>query len=230
MGKIHIIAHSDRPFRDRIEAGGLLASELKRYSGNDTVILGIPRGGVIIASEVARSLGSELDIVLSRKLGAPGDPELAIGAVSEDGKLFLHDMVMTQGLAESPYIKEEKAHQIAEIARRVAIYRRARPKAILKGKTVIVVDDGLATGATMQAALWMARHEGAKKLISAVPVAPADTVEKISNDADELIVLRVPQFFGAVGQFYEIFDQTSDGEVLKILEDAYKRRRLYNDK
>lgn len=225
MGKIRIIAHSDEPFRDRIEAGLLLANELKRYSGEDTIILGIPRGGVIIAYEVARKLGSELDIVLSRKLGAPGNPELAVGAVSEDGKLFLHDMVMMQGLAGSPYIEEEKAHQMAEISRRVAVYRKARPKALLKGKTVIVTDDGLATGATMQAALWMARHEGPKRLISAVPVAPADTVEKLSNDADEMVVLRVPQFFGAVGQFYEIFDQTSDGEVLKILEDEYKRMK-----
>jgi putative phosphoribosyl transferase len=223
MGKIHIVEQSDEPFKDRIEAGRLLADELKKYRGPDTIILGIPRGGVIIANEVARALDAGLDIVLSRKLGAPGNPELAVGAISEDGKLFLNDLIMIEGSSDSPYIKHEKEHQMQEIARRVEVFRKARPKAILKGKTVIVTDDGLATGATMQAALWMARHEGPKKLISAVPVAPADTIEKISADADELIVLRVPQFFGAVGQFYRYFDQTGDDEVLKILQDAYRR-------
>lgn len=223
MGNIKILAHSDELFRDRIEAGRLLAGALERYNGKDTVILGIPRGGVVIAGEIAAKLGAELDIVLSRKLGAPGNPELALGAVSEDGKLFLHEMVKAQGFADSPYIKEEKARQMEEIKRRIAIFRKARPKTALKGKTVIVTDDGLATGATMQAALWMARHEGPKELISAVPVAPEDTIERLAPDADEMLILRVPRYFAAVGQFYEYFDQTGDDEVLRILKEEAGR-------
>lgn len=223
MGKAYILSNSGEPFKDRLQAGGLLARELMKYKAEDTVVLGIPRGGVVIASEIAGRIGAKLDIVLSRKLGAPGNPELAIGAVSEDGRLFLHETIPPEEAEKNKYIKMEKEHQMREIARRISIYRKIRPKEALAGKTVIVTDDGLATGATMQAALWTARHEEPAKLIAAVPVAPEDTVSRIAEDADELIVLRVPPFFAAVGQFYSQFYQVEDDEVLEILKEKYER-------
>jgi len=224
MGKIRIFSRDSEPFTGRVEAGGMLSRELKNYHGKDAVVLGIPRGGVVIGRELARELEAELDIVLSRKLGAPGNPELAIGAVSEDGRLFLHERLLTRGFAEGPYIEEEKARQLAEIARRIDMYRKVRPKARLKNRIVIVTDDGLATGATMQAALWAARQERPRKLIAAVPVAPEDTVARLKDDADEIIVLRTPEFFAAVGQFYRQFDQIDDEEVLHILKEEYNNR------
>ncbi len=218
MEKIHIISNSSQPFKDRIEAGRLLAQELKKYGEQDIVVLGIPRGGMVVADELARALEADLDIVLSRKLGAPGNPELAIGAVAEGGKLFLHE-VLSGRFSDNDYIKKEKAHQLAEIQRRIEHYRVIRPKVKLTGKTVVVTDDGLATGATMQAALWAIRQERPKKLIVAVPVAPEDTVRKLADDADEILVLRTPMFFAAVGQFYTHFGQTDDEEVLSILKN-----------
>lgn len=219
MGKLRVISHADEPFADRDEAASLLADELEKYRGEGTVILGIPRGGIVIARRMAQRLDAGLDIVLSRKLGAPGNPELAVGAVSEDGNLFLrYDMAADEVAAESRYIQDEKARQVSEIKRRIDLYRKVHPKTPLKGKTVVVTDDGLATGATMQAALWSARQEAPKKLIAAVPVAPADTARRISEDADELVVLRVPAFFAAVGQFYTRFNQVEDEEVLEILK------------
>ncbi len=224
MGRLRIISQSGEPFIDRAEAGGLLADELKKYRGGGTVVLGIPRGGIVIARRIADKIGASLDIVLSRKLGAPGNPELAIGAVSEDGKLFLrYDMISDEEARESRYMQDEKARQVSEIKRRIALYRKIHPKISLKGRMVIVTDDGLATGATMQAALWSAKQEAPKKLVAAVPVAPRDTAERLSRDADEMIVLRVPDTFAAVGQFYARFDQVEDEEVLKILKEDHER-------
>ena len=220
MSKVRILSDSGEQFKDRIEAGKLLADELKEYKGKDAVVLGIPRGGIIIASGIAGLIDGELDIVLSRKLKAPDNPELAIGAIAEGGKLFLHEM-LSEGFADSKYIEKEKAHQLAEIGRRIKLYRAIRAKAALKGRIVIITDDGLATGATMQAALWSAAQEGPKRLIAAVPVAPEDTIERIAPDADELICLRSPEFFAAVGQFYRHFDQVEDEEVLAILKKNY---------
>ncbi len=225
MGKTRIISHSAEQFSGRVEAGGLLSRELKKYRGKGAVVLGIPRGGVVVAREISRDIEAELDIVLSRKIGAPGNPELAIGAVSEDGKLFLREDMRGADMEESPYVRQEKARQVAEISRRIEMYRMVRPKAALKDRVVIVTDDGLATGATMQAALWSARQERPKRLIAAVPVAPEETVGLIAMDADELIVVRVPQFFAAVGQFYRQFDQVSDEEVLAILKEEYVKDR-----
>ena len=224
MEKLRVISHSDEQFSDRSEAGALLARELEKYRGKDAVVLGIPRGGIVVAKEIAHKLDADLDIVLSRKLGAPGNPELALGAVSEDGKLFLRDPEMYGEVGESSYIKQEQAREVEEIKRRAGVYRKARPKVHLAGRQVIIVDDGLATGATMQAALWAARQEKPERLIVAVPVAPEDTAGKIEKDADEILVLRIPPFFAAVGQFYAHFDQTDDSEVLAILKEEYKRR------
>lgn len=223
MGRCRVISYDDTPFRDRNEAGRLLSRELQAYSGPDTVVLGIPRGGVVMAQILANAIGARMDIVLSRKLGAPGNPELAIGAVGEDGRVFLNREIASWTAADDDYILEEKRRQFEEIARRIARYRAVRPKASLEGRRVIVTDDGVATGATMQAALWAARRESPKLLVAALPVGPKDTIERLARDADELVCLRVPHFFQAVGQFYDRFDQIDDDEVLRILEEEARR-------
>jgi putative phosphoribosyl transferase len=173
-----------------VEAGQLLAQELAEYRGRQTVVLGIPRGGVVIAREVARALEAEVDTVLSRKLGAPGNPELAIGAIAEDGKVFLHEQLLSQLGVTPEYLKQEKARQMAELKRRIALYRQARSNVPLEGRVVIVTDDGVATGATMQAALWTSNREGPDRLIAALPVGPADTVTRLAQETAELICLR----------------------------------------
>ena len=222
MGKLQIVSHSDESFKDRKEAGGLLAAVLKGLVGKDVVALGIPRGGMVIANEISILLNSELDIVLSRKLGAPGNPELAIGSVGEDGRLFLNEGLAFQVGADEAYIETEKARQLTEIKNRVKLFRQFKAKVPLKGKTVIVTDDGVATGATMQAALLISRREDPKKLIAAIPVGAEESVELLASYADEVIVLRVPGCLGAIGQFYKDFEQTRDEEVLEILKSSVK--------
>ncbi|HQG31996.1 MAG TPA: phosphoribosyltransferase family protein [Deltaproteobacteria bacterium] len=226
MGILRIISRSPEPFTDREEAGLLLGKELTAYSGRNTVVLGIPRGGVVVAWRAACILGSEMDVVLSRKLGAPGNPEFAIGAISEDGKLFLGEAIrerMGDYQDLLGYVEREREKQYAEIAKRIARYRDVRPKVPLKGKVVIVTDDGIATGATMQASLWSARREEPEKLIAAAPVASLDAMERIADDADEAIALKVPPYFQAVGQFYTSFGQTTDEEVISILRESVER-------
>ncbi len=177
MTILRILSHSDKPFRDREEAGKLLANELSQYRGQKAVVLGIPRGGVVVAREIAGALDAELDIVLARKLRTPGNEELAMGSVAEDGKLFLNEEVVQQlGVGEA-YIQKEKARQLAEIKRRTELIRRVRPRIPLNGRIVIVADDGVATGATTQAALWAVRLEQPEKLIAAVPVGPENTIK-----------------------------------------------------
>ena len=164
--------------------------------------------------------------MLSRKLGAPGNPEFAIGAISEDGKLFLGEAIrerMGDYQDLLGYVEREREKQYAEIAKRIARYRDVRPKVPLKGKVVIVTDDGIATGATMQASLWSARREEPEKLIAAAPVASLDAMERIADDADEAIALKVPPYFQAVGQFYTSFGQTTDEEVISILRESVER-------
>jgi predicted phosphoribosyltransferase len=218
VGSVRILSHSPAPFADRHEAGRLLAVELEGRRSSRPVVLGIPRGGVVIAAEIAEHLGAELDIVLSRKIGAPGNPELAIGAIAEDGRLFLDEQISARLGVSREYVAREQARQLEEIARRVALFRAVRPKVPLRGRVVIVADDGLATGATMQAALWAARRDHPGSTIAAVPVGAPDTVERIAASADELVCLRAPEDFGAVGRFYRRFDQVEDEEVLAILE------------
>jgi len=198
---------------------------LKYLSGKDVVVLGIPRGGVIVAAEVARLLAAKLDIVLSRKIGAPNNPELAIGSVGENGELFLNDGLVSRVGADDGYIESEKIRQLAEIKNRVKKCRQIKTKVPLKGQTVIVIDDGIATGATMQAALLAARREKAKKVIAAVPVAAKESVTLLAGYADELVVLRVPAFLGSISQFYENFAQTSEEEVLSELKEAAENEK-----
>ncbi|MCJ7778537.1 MAG: hypothetical protein MUP16_09515 [Sedimentisphaerales bacterium] len=224
MGGLRIISESGKPFSGRIEAGLSLAQQLKDYHGQNTVVLGIPRGGVIIAQQIAVELEANLDIVLAHKLGAPGNPELAIGAVCENGKLFIDDRLISYVDTDKGYIKKERELQLQEIARRVKLYRGVLAKISLEARIVIVTDDGIATGATMQAALWAVRQEKAEKIIAAIPVGPQDSLEKLSGDADETICLQSPPYFAALSQFYLQFPQVEDEELLEILAAESERR------
>jgi len=224
-GRLRILSHSDLMFRDREEAGRLLAAGLGEYRGQNAVVCGIPRGGMVVAREVAGELGAELDIVLAHKLRTPGHEELAMGSVAEDGRVFLHQEVVGRFGVGEVYLQQETARQLAEIKRRRELFRRARPKVELKGKIVIVTDDGVATGATTQAALWAVRLEQPKKLVAALPVGPEDTIVRLSRDVDEMLCLRTPPSFAAVGQFYRRFDQVEDEEVLRILSETYRGSR-----
>lgn len=224
MGALKILSRSEEGFRDRQEAGRLLAQELIGLRGKKAVVLGIPRGGIVVAREIAQELDAEMDIVLSRKLRTPGQEELAMGSVSEDGHVFLNDRVVREIGISKDAIQREKEAQMAEIARRSEMIRKVLPKVSLKGRYVVITDDGVATGATFQAALWSVRHEQPLRLIAAVPVGPNDTLAKLSEDTDELICLRSPPFFAAVGQFYMRFGQVEDGDVLEILREEQKRK------
>jgi predicted phosphoribosyltransferase len=209
-----------RIFHDRVEAGRLLARVVAGMGLTRPVVLGIPRGGLVVAAEIARAAGAELDVVLARKLGAPMNPEAAIGAASESGEVFLNDiMVGTIGVPRS-YLELERTRVLAEIHRRSALYRKVRPRASLRGRSVIVTDDGVATGATMQASLWTARQEEPLELIAALPVAPEDTLDKLAHYADQTICLCAPPDFQAVGQFYHRFEQTTDEEAIALLAAA----------
>lgn len=215
--RIRIVSNSEAPFADRMEAGRLLADELAYLKGRHVVVLGIPRGGMVVAAALARRIKAVLDVVLVRKLRAPLNPELAIGAVTETGRMFLDNHLIDPRNLHTPYVEEERRVQFGEIQHRAALFRAVRAKTDLTDRTVVITDDGLATGATMQAAIWSARQEQPKEIILAVPVAPADTLARIAPLADKAVCLRVPPDFFGVGQFYEAFPQTDDSEVVDIL-------------
>lgn len=226
---IHIISYNEEPFRDRVEAGKLLADELKKLNIKEGIVLGIPRGGIIIAREIAHRLNFELDIILSHKLSAPGNPELAIGAITEDSTVFVDKTLAAYTGANGTYLMSEQKRRLEEIKKRVAQFRVLRPKALLKGRCVIVADDGIATGATMQAAVWAIKQEQPQKIIIAVPVSSTEAIEKLKNSADDILCLRLPAFFAAVGQFYTHFEQTEDKEVEEILAAAFRKKNLIAD-
>jgi putative phosphoribosyl transferase len=206
-------------FEDRIDAGERLAEALKEYAGSDTVVLGIPRGGVIVAEVVARTLGVPLDVVVPRKVGAPGNPELGLGAVAPGVRVLDPWLIERLGVTEE-YLEREIAAEEAETIRRVRVYRGDRPPLELVGKTAIVIDDGVATGGTAVAAIRWARAQGAGKVVLAVPVAPPQTMERLRHEADEVVALATPEPFFAVGEWYRRFDQTSDEEVIEALRRA----------
>ncbi len=207
-------------FRDRHEAGRLLAKELAWLRGQkNMIVLGIPRGGVVVAYEVAKELGAPLDVYITRKIGAPHNPELAIGAVASDGTLVLDDDLVRRMGAPDDYVQEETERQRKEIERRLAAYRGSRPEPELQDKTVILVDDGIATGATVLASLRALKQRKPAQLILAVPVGPADTIKLMSQEADRVVCLYTPRIFWAVGAFYAVFDQTSDAEVIQLLQE-----------
>ncbi len=207
-------------FEDRVEAGRKLGEALKHYRDQDVIILAVPRGGVVVGYEVARALNAPLDVVIPRKIGAPGQPELAIGAIAIDEKPLLdHQMINLLGVS-AEYIKAEVRRQKEEIERRRKIYRNDRPFPDLSGKTVILVDDGIATGYTMMAAAHAIRRMQPGKLVLAVPVAPPEAVARLKPLVDELIVLETPEPFFSVGSWYERFEQTTDEEVIELLRKA----------
>jgi len=207
-------------FRDRREAGERLADRLAGLEDireRDVTVLGIPRGGVVVADEVAERLAAPLDVVIPRKLGAPGNPELAIGAVAPGQRVLDERMVRALGVPES-YLDREVARAEQEIERRERRYRAGLPPLELNDRTAIVVDDGVATGSTAVAALRWARARGAAAVVLGVPVAPAPTARQLSREADEVLALETPDLFHAVGQWYRHFGQVSDDEVVRILE------------
>jgi predicted phosphoribosyltransferase len=204
-------------FTDRVDAGQQLASALKEYADSDAIVLAIPRGGVVVGFEVARKLKLNLDIVVPRKIGAPHNPELAIGAVTEDGTIMLnHNLVQYLGVSKD-YINRVCEQQRSEIKRRLTRYRGDRPYPNVSQRIVIMVDDGIATGATIKAALTSIRKKNPALLVVAIPVAPPSIIEDLQKKADRVICLTIPEFFSAVGQFYRNFQQTSDEEVKQLL-------------
>ena len=219
MGEVNIVSTESRAFKNRREAGEALAEELSDLKGQDPLILGIPRGAVPMAAVVADELDGELDVVIVRKLGAPGNPELAIGSVTEEGKAIVNEDFARRTGASQEYIEREKQRQMERIEERKRVYREVRPKASMEGRIVVIVDDGFATGATMKAALESARSENPEKLIAAGPVGAQDTCRDMGDYADEVVCLRAPSFFGAVGAFYRDFGQVSDEEVLEVLRE-----------
>jgi putative phosphoribosyl transferase len=222
MANVRIVSYSGEPFRDRREVGQLLAWELRSLPGRNLVVLGIPRGGVVVAWELARTLDAELDIVLTHKLRAPGRPELAMGSVTESGKVFLNKEVVKELGASQHYIDEEAQAQLEEIKRRARLIRRLRRRVPLKGKVAVVTDDGVATGATTEAAFWAVRQERPALLVAAIPVGPEDVVRRLAEEVDEMVCLRTPPFFSAVGQFYLRFEPVGEEEILKMLREEQK--------
>jgi len=207
-------------FRDRHEAGQLLAKELDSLRGcKDALVLGIPRGGVVLAYEVAKELGLPLDVYITRKIGAPHNPELAIGAVASDGTLVLDDDLIRRMGVPDDYVQEETDRQRKEIKRRLAAYRGARPEPEFRNRTILLVDDGVATGATVLASLRALNRAEPAQLILAVPVGPPETIRRLSQEADRVVCLQTPRIFWAVGAFYAVFSQTSDAEVKQLLQE-----------
>jgi putative phosphoribosyl transferase len=211
----------ERAFANRTEAGRLLAEKLVKYAGrDDVVVLGLPRGGVPVAYEVAKRLRAPLNVFIVRKLGVPGFEELAAGAIASGGVRVLNEDVMRSIAHADEAIEAVTARETTELERREQIYRQGRPPPELRDRIVILVDDGLATGATMRAAVKALRQSGAAKIVVAVPVGPPDTCRELEEEADETICLSTPEFFQAVGQYYEDFSQTSDEDVRELLSQA----------
>jgi putative phosphoribosyl transferase len=202
--------------RDRVEAGMQLAKAVKS-AGRDAVVLAVPRGGVVVGYEVARALGIPLDVIVTKKIGAPDNPELAIGAVAEDGTYIVDDEIVIQVYVPKGYVEEEVERMRDEIRRRLVHYRGDVPYPDLKNREVIVVDDGVATGSTLKAALKLLRRRGAKSITVAVPVGPPDTIHELEKLADRVVCLHTPAMFYAIGQFYEEFSQATDEEVTELL-------------
>ncbi|MFM1906940.1 MAG: hypothetical protein RLZZ591_617 [Pseudomonadota bacterium] len=203
-------------FKDRIEAAHQLAQKLLHYRDKRALVMGIPRGAVPMAAIIARTLNADLDVVLVRKLGAPGQPELAIGAVDESGWTYMSEVAEHLGMSPDQ-IEAEKQVQLQVITKRRAQYSPGHQRFDPAGRIVIVVDDGVATGSTMSAALHALRQHRPGRLICAVPVATPDTLRKMSALADEVICLQSPAYLGSVGQFYERFSQVEDDEVVSTL-------------
>jgi putative phosphoribosyl transferase len=208
-------------FRNRSDAGIRLAERLNQYRDRkDVLILALPRGGAATGHELARALNLRLDVLIVRKIGYPGQPELAIGAISETGSVVLNQSIISEGGITKAFIQTEIEQQKQEIARRIAMYRSGKGLDNLEGKTVILVDDGVATGATIKAAIETLKQEKLARLVVALPVGPPETVDALRPMADEFICLETPVYFMAVGNHYQDFTQVSDQEVVDLLKRA----------
>lgn len=219
-----------RLFEDRHEAGRQLAARLLHYRNAEPrpVVLGLPRGGVVVAADIARELDAQLDVLVVRKIGAPHQPELALGAVT-DGKVPVfvpnEELIFQLGISQE-LLQSEIDAQLAEVRSRQVRFRGGRAGASIVDRTVIVVDDGIATGATVRAGLAALRKSQVSKLVLAVPVAPPETLQALSNEVDEIVCLHAPRNFMAVGRFYLNFDQTTDEQVIALLEEATTRETV----
>ena len=204
-------------FKNRRDAGQQLAKSLEKYkNAQNVILLALPRGGVVIADEIAKKLNLPLDIVVPRKIGAPGNPEYAIGAITETGEGIFNEEEIRK--IDKEWLKKEIEKEKQEAQRRLRVYRGDKPAVNLKDKIVILVDDGVATGLTLKAAIKSVRQKKPKKIVVAVPVGASDSIEEIKKEVDEVVCLYTPLFFGAVGQFYEEFGQTEDEEVIEIMK------------
>jgi putative phosphoribosyl transferase len=205
-------------FSDRVEAGRRLAEHLTDMENrDDVVVLGLPRGGVPVAYEVATRLNAPLDVIVVRKLGVPYQPELAMGAIGEEGVRILDSRILSMAGVSEHELEAVERRERAELQRRAELFRRGRPRVPLDGKVAVIVDDGIATGSTIKAACRVARSLGAVRVVAAAPVAPMDAVERLGEDADEVVIVEQPASFYAIGQFYYDFNQTSDDEVTYLL-------------
>jgi putative phosphoribosyl transferase len=209
-------------FADRADAGRQLAVKLQRFRDESPVVLALPRGGVPVGFEIASALGAPLDVVLVRKIGAPWQPELALGAIVGNGTVerVIDPALLAECDISETYIEEEVARQTAVIEQRRKLYYRNRQSTDVRGCTALVVDDGIATGATMRAALRAIRRREPKKLILAVPVAPVETIEALRKEVDQIVCLAMPDPFWAIGAFYSDFRQVDDRDVLRLLDRA----------
>jgi predicted phosphoribosyltransferase/dienelactone hydrolase len=210
-------------FEDRVDAGRRLAHRLRSHAGvqdEDVVVLGLPRGGVPVAAEVAHALGAPLDVIVVRKLGVPGQPELAMGAIGEGGVQVLDAEVLRLARVDQRGVDRVVEREREELERRVRRYRTDHERVPLTGRVAVIVDDGLATGSTAKAACRVARQQGARRVVLAVPVAPADWAERLADVADDLVAVETPEDFGAVGRWYRRFDPTPEGEVVHLLAGA----------
>lgn len=204
-------------FKDRKQAGQKLAEALSQYKGaKKTVVLGLPRGGVVVAFEVAQALHLPLDVIVPRKIGAPHNPELAIGALAGEIVLLNKEIISYLNIPRS-HIDQTIAREKKEAMRRLALFRKGKKEQDFKGWTVLLIDDGIATGATMRASIAALKKMGAAKIVVAIPVGPPDTIAALKEEVDEIICLYTPSSFAAVGQFYDLFPQTSDEEVIQLL-------------
>ncbi|MGB8857837.1 MAG: phosphoribosyltransferase family protein [Ilumatobacteraceae bacterium] len=207
-------------FTDRVHAGQRLADRLQQLRGQPVVVLGLPRGGVVVAFEVAAALHAPLDVIVVRKLGVPSQPELGMGAIGEDGaRIINEEVVRLAGVTEGEIAKVEERERV-ELERRARRFRGTRPRVPLEGRIALVVDDGIATGSTARAACQVARQHGAARVVLAVPVAPPGWTERMAGAADDFVCLVTPDPFFAIGQFYDDFSQTTDDEVVACLEQA----------
>ncbi len=207
-------------FRDRVDAGAQLAEKLGRYRGSsDAVVLGIPRGGLVVAAEAARRLRLPLDVVLTKKIGHPLQPEYAIGVVDLEGEVLDEDVVRRDGI-DAAYLRAEIEKIRAVLRGREALYRQGRPPLPISGKTALVVDDGVATGNTIVAAIRLLRRRGAARIVAAVPVASRGSLEALASLADETVSVLVPEELFAIGEFYDDFGQLDDAEALSLWRSA----------